>query len=147
LKTTSDPRALLQRQQQLLTLREQLKARYTQRLGSEEDVSLKRQEARKLLGATQADYFKALTNAARDTKNYIAVKEGKKDEFFGTSGLELEVDHVYPRIKIFLTPGFEKLSWDQQVSLFSYKPNLKLIPAKVNSVRGSMPYRELPRKS
>jgi hypothetical protein len=147
LRGAGDRDALLTRRQELEARREVLKKYQAEELGSGQDLGQQLLKAKKLLGATEADYFVALTDAASKEEDYLAVKLIGKDEVFGTSDLALEVDHVYPRSKIFLTPGFEKLDWDQQKALFSYKPNLKLIPAEVNRVRGNVPYKVFGRKN
>ncbi|SFH98767.1 eCIS core domain-containing protein [Bradyrhizobium sp. cf659] len=147
LKTSKDNSALLERRRNLEAQREKLKKREAEELGSTADLELQKQQAKDLINATGADYLKALTDAACKRKEYTEVKAGGKDEVFGTTGLDLEVDHVYPRSKIFEIPGFEKLSWEQQVKIFNYRKNLKLIPAEVNSSRGNMPYKDWARNN
>ena len=41
---------------------------------------------------------------------------------------------------MFLIPGFERLSWEQQVALFNYRGNLTLMSAAANRSRGNLPY-------
>ena len=97
-------------------------------------------EAKRLLKATEFDYFEALSSSASKRRGYQNVRARGRDEVFGTKGRGLEVEHVYPRSKIFSTPGFERLTWDQQVAVFNYEPNLKLIPADINLARSATPY-------
>lgn len=85
----------------------------------------------------------ALSNAARDHPDYIAVAARGVDEVFGTTGRALEVDHVFPRSRIALKPGFAELSWEDQINIFSFEPNLKSIPQNINNFRSNTPYAEL----
>jgi len=145
-KTSDDRSALLERKKDLEARREQLKQREAD-IGSTADLEQQKLKAKELINATGAEYLKALTDAASKRKEYLDVKALGRDEAFGTTGVSLEVDHVYPRSKIFEMSGFERLSWEQQIKIFNYRPNLKLIPAEVNSARGSMPYREWARNN
>jgi hypothetical protein len=104
-------------------------------------------EARQLLRGTEAEYFNRLSAAASARREYQAMYDIGVDEVFGTAATDLEVEHVYPRSKIFLTPGFEKLTWEEQIYVLNYRPNLKLISAEMNRVRGNRTYRSLPRTS
>ena len=131
----------------LIELREKLKLYQEERLGSGADLGQKLVEAKELLRGNESDYFKALTSAASKKTGYISVKNRKVDEVFKTTDTDLEVEHVYPRSKIWNTPGFvEKLSWKQQIAVFNYAKNLKLMSAKANLARSNIPYRSLPRK-
>lgn len=148
LKTSKDRTSLLERKRDLEARREQLKKREAEELGSTADWEQQKLKAKELINATGPEYLQALTDAASKRKEYTDVKAGGKDEVFGTTGLSLEVDHVYPRSKIFEIPGFvEKLSWDQQIKVLNHRPNLKLIPAEVNSARGNMPYKDWARNN
>lgn len=96
----------------------------------------------RLLDATERDYYLALTAAASKTEAYQMVAKNSTASWGGGSGA-LAVDHVFPRSKIFLLAGFEKLPWDVQVEMFAYSKNLRLIDAVANSSRGATPYAKL----
>ncbi len=99
----------------------------------------------RLLEATERDYYLALTAAASRTESYGAVaSRGTAD--WGRGSDHLEVDHIFPRSRIFLLPGFEKRPWPVQVEMFAYSENLKLIDATANSSRGATPYAKLSRE-
>jgi hypothetical protein len=147
-----DEPALRARQAKLESMRYQIKTYQSESLGSEKDLWEEKAEAKRLLNATEAEYYDALTSAAARKRTAMAAESGAgtqapRDEVFGTSGKPLEVDHVHPRSKVFETPGFEKLSWEQQIEIFNYKPNLKTIPAEANAARGNMSYSDFGRTS
>ena len=100
-------------------------------------------ELQRALNGTQAQYFDALSGAASRRKAYVAIKGRGFDEVFGRVA-PFEVEHLYPRSKIFATPGFEKLDWDTQVAIFNYEPNLRLMSKEANGTRGNRPYASLP---
>ena len=85
-------------------------------------------EARNLLRGTEREYFDALSSAASRRETYRSVARIGRDEVFGLAG-ELDVEHIFPRSRMFLIPGFERLSWEQQVALFNYRGNLTLMSA------------------
>ena len=116
-------------------------------VGTSKDLGPEWLEAKRLLRGTEREYFEALTSAASRRPEYAAVRARGVDEVFGTTGVPLEVEHVYPRSKIFNTPGFEKLHWPKQIKLFNFEPNLKLMSAEANAARGNIPYRSLQRSS
>jgi hypothetical protein len=115
-------------------------------IGSLSDFGLKIQEARNLLRATEREYFDALTSAASRRETYRSVRKVGKDEVFGLAG-ELDVEHIFPRSRIFTIPGFERLRWEQQVALFSYRRNLTLMSASANRARGNIRYASWSRES
>jgi hypothetical protein len=131
----------------LIEVREKLKRYQEESLGSGADLGQKLLEAKELLRGNESDYFKALTSAASKKSEYVSVKNRKVDEVFKTTDTDLEVEHIYPRSKIWNLPGFvERLSWRQQIAVFNYAKNLKLMPAIANLARSNIPYRSLPRK-
>jgi hypothetical protein len=101
------------------------------------------EELKRALAGTQADYFEALSKSASRRDAYTAVRSRGIDEVFGSKGA-LEVEHLYPRSKIFAIPGFEKLDWDVQAAIFNYEPNLRLMSKEANGTRGNRPYASLP---
>jgi len=130
----------------LLQLREKLKIYQDQSLGSGKDLGKKWLAAKQLLSLNEKDYFKALTDAAAKRPEYQSVKDRKVDEVFNTNDTKLEVEHIYPRSKIWNLPGFvEKLSWRQQIAVFNYAKNLKLMSKRANLDRSNTPYKSLPR--
>ncbi len=94
------------------------------------------------LRGTEQNYFEVLTGNAAGRPDYIAVRNRGVDEVFGIPG-DLQVEHVFPRSKIFLVEGFEKLSYDDQIAIFNFGPNLRAMSADANSLRRATPYREL----
>ena len=123
------------------TLREEIES-----IGSLRDLGLKIQEARNLLRATEREYFDALTSAASRRETYRSVRAIGRDEVFGLVG-EIDVEHLCPRSRIFTMPGFERLSWEQQVAIFNYRGNLTLMSASANRARGNIRYASWPRES
>jgi len=109
-------------------------------------IQAKKEKLRALLRVNEQGYFKDLTNAARARPEYVAVATGAIDgEVFLVRPWSTQVDHLYPRIEIWNTPGFkENLTRDQQVFLFAYSKNLKRTPWPLNSRRGARRYRDLP---
>jgi hypothetical protein len=125
--------------QPLIAQRERL-IQQRRELGSDADLGKEWEDIRRRLKGTERDYFESLTSAASKRDEYAAVKARKVDEAFGTVGVPMEVEHVYPRSKIFNTPGFEKLHWEDQIALFNYQPNLKLMSARINLARSNIEY-------
>jgi hypothetical protein len=113
-------------------------------IGDRLDLSRDLLEARRLLNGTERDYFEALTGAASGRRQYLAVRARGLDEVFHTTGLALEVEHIFPRSRLFELPGFERLGWEDQVALFNYEPNLVVMPRLANGARGNIPYRSWP---
>ena len=116
-----------------------------QAIGVLDDLGLQVAEARRLLRGTELDYFNSLTRAAAAKPGYQGVKAGGIDEVFGRKG-PLEVEHVYPRSKIFSHPEFARLSWEDQVSIFNFRKNLKSMNGDMNRLRGNMTYEAWIRK-
>jgi len=110
-----------------------------QEIGTLEDLGADVEEAKRLLRGTEKDYFDALTSAAARRAEYTAIKARGVDEVFGRRG-PLEVEHIYPRSRIFSNPKFAGLSWGDQVAIFNYEPNLRLMNAEINGLRGNTPY-------
>jgi hypothetical protein len=120
-----------------------------------DSLELERKRLTKLLDATTADYYEKLTAAAARRPSAIAVRGGDPSPLFRPppptpavpAGVShpppYAVEHIVPRSEIFLEPGFHTLSWDQQVALFAYQPNLIKIPTVANSARGNRAYRTL----
>lgn len=125
-------KALKARHQQLIEQRKEL--------GSDADLGVEWLEIRRRIKGTERDYFESLTGAASKRDEYSAIKARKVDEVFGTVGGRMEVEHVYPRSKIFNTPGFEKLHWKDQIEVFNYEPNLRLMSAEINLARSNIEY-------
>jgi hypothetical protein len=106
-------------------------------------LNLERLDLKKALNAKPQDYLDALTSTASRREAYKLVREGPLDGAFRPSAHVRWVEHVYPRSKIFDTPGFLELRWEQQVFLFNLGKNLKLVPAPFNLRRGTREYRSL----
>ena len=142
LRTTKDAG----RRAKLLEQRENLKTFRKDELEGG-DLGARYLEAKRLLKGTEQDYFDKLTGSAAGRKEYQAVKDVRVDEAFstGTARAPFEVEHVFPRSRIFKIQGFERLSWDQQVAIFNFRPNLKLIPAAANKARSNLPYASVAR--
>ncbi len=115
-------------------------------LGTGPDFGSAISAAKQLLNATEDQYFDALTSSASKRPKYGAVKDLKVDEVFGRKG-PTQVEHVYPRSKIFTHPEFAKLSWENQRAVFNVGENLKCISADINLARGNIPYRSWPREA
>ncbi|HMG36605.1 MAG TPA: DUF4157 domain-containing protein, partial [Blastocatellia bacterium] len=126
--------------------REKLKTYQQEEVGSEKGLGLELAEARRVRSGTEADYFDALSSAASKRRVYTNVRDIKTDEVFHSSEGNFEVEHVYPRSKIFTKSGFERLTWEQQIGIFNYRPNLKCMPKRANNLRKNTPYKSLPKE-
>jgi len=128
-----------------LTRRQADLAEEIRSIGDLSDFSAKILDAKRLLRGTERDYFLALTAAASKRDAYQAVKKIGKDEVFGLVG-ELEVEHIFPRSRIFLIPGFDRLSWEEQIALFNYRRGLVSMSAEANLARSNIPYASWPKE-
>jgi hypothetical protein len=105
--------------------------------------SVRYNEIQALLRGTELDYYLALTDAARRQQAFRSVQLGPLHPMFKPLRGASSVEHLYPRIEMWRLPGFEKLSWNQQVFLFSWRKNLMRVELDFNRLRGVVPYRTL----
>jgi hypothetical protein len=108
------------------------------------ELNKDRLELKQALERNSPEYFDTLTSVASRKDEYDAVRRGALDPAFLPTPGERWVEHVYPRSRMFETPGFiDKLNWKQQIFLFNFKKNLKLVPANFNLLRGTQEYASL----
>jgi hypothetical protein len=98
---------------------------------------------REALAGTEADWYALLTSNASRELSYLEVAAGQADPRFLALPGKYSVEHIVPRSEIFLIPGFERLTAQQQSWLFSYRRNLIKIPASANSARLNRAYSSL----
>lgn len=123
---------LLEREQSLLEEAESLTGN--------EDLSEQWLRARQRGQAAEVEYLERLTSRASRRSGHTTVRARGHDEVFGTDSTDLTVEHIVPRSRIATMPGFENLSPEQQVALFDWEPNLRLMPREANSARGTRRY-------
>ncbi len=89
------------------------------------------------------DKVRAATPRTKAAENALKRAAGV-DEISGTPSSKLQVDHLVPVKEIVNMPGFDKLSWEDQISIVDMSENLKAMDGSANASKGAYSWEEWP---